>query len=198
MAENEVKGIRTLEEDTKVREYSDKLRALRADGVTKINDCRIELAALKKNKLIAEDERARRVQQLNAEIAKAKEVESRNKSEIAALSKEAVAYVNTISKGIEKAVDEKQDKRIAGAKVFYEKEVAEIRKAAEARENDIKTRLSGGDPQALKSELEICRYELKSALYDSKSRYKDQVDRAKAAKHQAFVDHIQKNRELRN
>ena len=198
MAENEVKGIITLEEDTKVREYSEKLRALRADGVTKINDCKIEIAALKKNKLIAEDEKASRIQQLNADIAKAKEVESRNKSEIAALSKEAVAYVNTISRDIEKAVDEKQDKRIAGAKVYYEKEVAEIRKAAEARENDIKTRLSGGDPQALKSELEICRYELKSALFDSKSRYKDQVDKAKAAKHQAFVDHIQKNRELRN
>ena len=198
MAEDQVKGIITLEEDTKVREYSEKLRALRADGVTKINDCRIELASLKKNKLVSEEERARRVNELNAEIARAREVEERNKAEISKLAKEAVAYVNTISKDIEKAVNEKQDKRIAGAKAFYEKEVAKIRQEAAERENEIKSRLSGGDPQVLKSELEICRYELKSALYDSKSRFGDQLDRAKAAKHQAFVDHIQKNRELRN
>ena len=198
MAENQIKDVISLEEDRKVREYTEKLRALRADGVTRINDCRIELASLKKNKLVADDEKARRIQALNAEIAKAREVESRNKGEIASLSKEAVAYVNSISKEIEASVNARQNKRMEGAKAFYEKEVGDIKAAYAAREEEIKTRLSGGDPQALKSELEICSYELKSALYDSKSRFKDQIDKCKAAKHQAFVDHIQKNRELRN
>ena len=196
MAEN--KEIITLEENKKVQEYSEKLRALREDGVTKINDCRIELASLKKNKLIDEAEKSKRIQALNAEIAKAKEVEARNRAEIASLSKEAVKYVNTVSKDIEASVNARQNKRMEGAKSFYEKEVAQIKQEAAAREAEVRARLSGGDPQVLKSEIEICRYELKSALYDSKSRFKDQMDRAKAAKHQAFVDHIQKNRELRN
>ena len=198
MADNQEKGIITLEENRKVQEYSEKLRALRADGITKINDCRIEIASLKKNKLLDDAERAKRIQKLNAEIESAKKIEARNKAEIAALSKEAVKYVNSVSKEIEAAVNAKQNKRMEGAKAFYEKEVAEIKAAAEKRENEVRSRLSGGDPQMLKSEIEICRYELKSALYDSKSRFKDQMDRAKAAKHQAFVDHIQKNRELRN
>lgn len=198
MAENQTKEMISLEEDRKVREYSEKLRSLRADGITKINDCKAELASLKKNKLIAESDRARRVAELNSEIEKAKAVDARNKSEISALSKEAVAYVNSISKEIEAAVDAKQNKRMEGAKSYYEKEVEDIKRSYADRENDIKTRLSGGDPQILKSELEICSYELKSALYDAKSRYKDQIDKCKAAKHQAFVDHIQKNRELRN
>ena len=193
-----VKEIITLEEDRKVQEYSEKLRALRADGVTKINDCRIEIASIRKNKLISEEDRAKRIQALNAEIAAAKEVEARNRAEIASLSKEAVRYVNGISKDIEAAVNAKQDKRMAGAKAYYEKEVADIRKAGAEREEAVRAQLSGGDPQMLRSELEICRYELKSALFDAKSRYTDQLDKAKAAKHQAFVDHIQKNRELRN
>ncbi len=198
MADNQDKGIIALEENKKVQEYSEKLRELRADGVKKLNDCRIELASLKKNKLIDEADRAKRIQELTAEIEKAKAVEAQNRAEVAAISKEAVKYVNTISKDIEAAVNAKQDKRIEGAKAFYAKEVSEIKSSYEARENEIKSRLSGGDPQMLKSELEICHYELKSALFDSKSRFKDHVDRAKAAKHQAFVDHIQKNRELRN
>ena len=41
MAENQIKDVISLEEDRKVREYTEKLRALRADGVTRINDCRI-------------------------------------------------------------------------------------------------------------------------------------------------------------
>ena len=177
MAENQIKDVISLEEDRKVREYTEKLRALRADGVTRINDCRIELASLKKNKLVADDEKARRIQALNAEIAKAREVESRNKGEIASLAKEAVSYVNSISKEIEASVNARQNKRMEGAKAFYEKEVGDIKAAYAAREEEIKTRLSGGDPQALKSELEICSYELKSALYDSKSRFKDQIDK---------------------
>ena len=197
MADNQEKII-TLEENSKVQEYSERLRSLRADGVTRINDCKIELASLKKNKLIDDNERTSRMRALEAEIAKAREVEARNKAEIASLSKEAVKYVNTVSKDIEAAVNARQNKRMAGAKSFYEKEVAQIKTEAAARESEIKARLSGGDPQMLRSELEICRYELKSALYDSKSRFRDQIDKAKAAKHQAFVDHIQKNRELRN
>ncbi len=197
MAEN-MKEIITLEDDSRVKEYSSRLHDLRADGINRINDCRIEIASLKKNKLIDEAEKAERIKALNAEIAEAREVEARNRAEIASLSKEAVRYVNSVSKEIEKAVNEKQNKRIEGAKAFYEKEIAEIKRAGEEREKEIREKLSGGDPQMLRSELEICRYEQKSALFDSKSRFRDQVDRAKAAKHQAFVDHIQKNRELRN
>ena len=196
MAEKEVYEIMSLEEDVKVQQYSEQLRALRENGVRKLADCKLELAAIKKNKLIDEDIRARRIDELHNEILEAKKVAEQNKAQIASISKEAVAYVNSISKGIEARVAEKQNKRMAGAKAFYEKEVAKIKADGLKRQEDVKARIS--DPQELKSELEICRYELKSALYDSKNRFEDQLDKSKAIKHQAFVDHIQKNREFRN
>ena len=139
--------IATLEEDRKIQEYTEKLRALRADGVTRINDCRIEIASIRKNKLIDQEERNMRIRSLEAEIEKAKEVAAANKAEIAALSKEAVKYVNSVSKEIEKAVNEKQNRKMAGAKDFYEKEVAQIKAKAAEREEETKNRLAGGAGQ---------------------------------------------------
>ena len=196
MAENMVKNITSIEEDQKVKEYSTRLRELRKDGVTKVSDCRLEIVALKKNKLMEDGERSAKIASLQAEIEKAKAVEEKNKAEINAISKEAVAYVNEKASEIEKAVTERQKAKMAKAKEFYVKEVAQIKADAETRKADLHSSIK--DPQQLKSELDIASYELKSALFDSKSRYKRELDKARAAMNQAYVDHIQKNRELRN
>ena len=196
MAENMVKNITSIEEDQKVKEYSTRLRELRKDGVTKVSDCRLEIVALKKNKLMEDGERSAKISSLQAEIEKAKAVEEKNKAEIDAISKEAVAYVNEKASEIEKAVTERQKAKMAKAKEFYVKEVAQIKADAETRKADLHSSIK--DPQQLKSELDIASYELKSALFDSKSRYKRELDKARAAMNQAYVDHIQKNRELRN
>ena len=196
MAENNVKNITSIEEDQKVKDYSARLRDLRRDGVTKISDCRMEIVALKKNKLMDEGERNKRIAELERAIGVAKEVEAKNKAEIDAIAKEAVAYVNQKATEIEKAVTERQKGRMAKAKEYYLKEVEQIKADAEKRKADLHSSIK--DPQMLKSELDIASYELKSALFDSKSRYKRELDKARAAMNQAYVDHIQKNRELRN
>ncbi len=195
MAEN--KEIMSIENDSRIQEYTSRLKALRAEGVTKLADCKIALTAVKKNQLIDEAERKARIDKLNAEIEKAKKVAEQNKAEIDSLSKEAVAYTNSVAKKIEAEVTEVQNKRMQGAKAYYAKEVAEIKEAGKKREEAIQ-KLGIQDPQELKSELSIAKYETKSALFDAKSRYQQQIDRAKAVKNQAYVDHIQKNRELRN
>ena len=196
MAENNVKNITSIEEDQKVKDYSARLRDLRRDGVTKVSDCRMEIVALKKNKLMDEGERNKRIAELERAIGVAKEVEAKNKAEIDAIAKEAVAYVNQKATEIEKAVTERQKGRMAKAKEYYLKEVEQIKADAEKRKADLHSSIK--DPQMLKSELDIASYELKSALFDSKSRYKRELDKARAAMNQAYVDHIQKNRELRN
>ena len=195
MAEN--KEIMSIENDSRIQEYTSRLKALRAEGVTKLADCKIALTAVKKNQLIDEAERKAHIDKLNAEIEKAKKVAEQNKAEIDSLSKEAVAYTNSVAKKIEAEVTEVQNKRMQGAKAYYAKEVAEIKEAGKKREEAIQ-KLGIQDPQELKSELSIAKYETKSALFDAKSRYQQQIDRAKAVKNQAYVDHIQKNRELRN
>ena len=102
MAEN--KEMRSIETDSRIQEYTSRLRALRADGVTKLADCKIALTAAKKNQLIDEAERKAQVDRLNAEIEKAKKVAEANKAEIEALSRDAVAYTNCVAKEIEAEV----------------------------------------------------------------------------------------------
>ena len=194
MADSKV--IMSIEEDRKIQEYTSRLRELRKDGVAKISDCKLEIVALKKNKLMEDAEKSEKIRALESEIEKAKVVEEKNKAEIASLSKEAVSYVNVAAKKIEKEVTDYQNGRMAKAKEYYTKEIAQIKSDAEARKAKLNSSIK--DPQQLKSELDIASYELKSALFDAKSRYKRELDKAKAAKNQAYVDHIQKNREIRN
>lgn len=194
MADSKV--IMSIEEDRKIQEYTSRLRELRKDGVAKISDCKLEIVALKKNKLMGDAEKSEKIRALESEIEKAKVVEEKNKAEIASLSKEAVSYVNVAAKKIEKEVTDYQNGRMAKAKEYYTKEIAQIKSDAEARKAKLNSSIK--DPQQLKSELDIASYELKSALFDAKSRYKRELDKAKAAKNQAYVDHIQKNREIRN
>ncbi len=197
MAENKEIELKTIEDDLRIQEYSSKLRALRAPGVTEMTDVKIALDTLRKNQLISEEEKSAKKAELEARYEKAKAVAAQNKAEIDALSKEAVAYVNTVAKEIEQKVVAVQNRKMAGAKAYYEKEVAQIKAEGQKREADINA-MGIKDPKELKSELSIAQYETKSALYDAKSRYIREIDKAKAAKNQAYVDHIQKNRELRN
>ena len=136
MAENMVNNITSIEEDQKVKDYSARLRDLRKDGITKISDCRLEIVALKKNKLMDEGEKNRKISELQSEIEKAKAVEEKNKAEIDALSKEAVAYVNAKAAEIEKAVTERQKSKMAKAKEFYVKEVEQIKADADTAVQD--------------------------------------------------------------
>ena len=198
MAENKAQEIMTIEEDKRIQQYTEELKALRINGVTKVADCKIQMDAVRKNKLLEEGDRAKELARLSSELEQAKAVAAKNKEKVEALSKEAVAYVNTVAKDIEAAVVAKQNKRMAGAKAYYEKEVAEIKAAGAKRREEVQKEYASADPKELKSELAIADYELRSALFDAKSRYNHEIDQAKAAKNQVFVDHIQKNRELRN
>ena len=198
MADNNAMEVRTIENDKRIQEYTQRLRDLRKDGETKVSDIKIDITALKKNQLIDEREKAAELEKKKAELEKAHAVAAANKAEVQKLSKEAVRYVNEVSKEIEAAVNAKEDKRIAGAKAYYAREVGEIKAAGEKRKEEISRRLATGDPKILKSELSVAEYETKSALFDAKSRFQREIYNCKAAKNQAYVDHIQKNRELRN
>ena len=188
--------IKTFAEEKKIQEYTLKLRELRKDGVTKAADARIQLSSLKKNKLISDEVKAQRIAETQAELEKAQAVAEKNKAEVAALSKEAVKYVNSVAPSIEDVVVAEVKQKREEAKAAYEKEVAEINKKAEERKAAITASVT--DPKEQKSELATADYEKKSALFDAKNRYKYTVDNCKTAKSQIFVEHVQKNRELRN
>lgn len=190
MAEN----ITSLDEDKKLQEYASRLESLRADGVTKINSLRQQIEAIKQSKMIEAAEKARQIESLKAEIEKAKEIAAKNAAEDKALTKEAVAYANALSKTIQAKVKEEEDRKKAEFTKEYAAAVAEIDRAAAEREAKIAA--AGGENA--KVDLATAKYEHKSALFDAKSKYLSNMQKCKDAVYQAFVDHVQKNISLRN
>ncbi len=185
-----------LENDTKLAEYSSKLNNLRAEGVNKITELRQEIAAAKRNKLLDASARAEIINSDKQKIAAAKKTAAADKSEIARISKESVAYANALAKKNIAVIIDKQNAEIARLKADYKKQTAELKEKSNARRAQIIA--ANSDPSVRKEDLRICAYELNSALFDAKSKVSSAINRAKDAKNQAYVDHVQKNRSLRN
>lgn len=191
-----VAEIKTLDEDEKLRGYSETLHNLRKDGVKKIADLKQEIFSLKKSKMIDSAEKQRLISEKKDGIEKAKEVAAKNKAEEIRVEKEAVAYANTISKEYIAQVVLSENESIAKHKQDFAQEVLKIK--SEYAEKESKLKSSGMDSAALKEEIATLKYETKSSLFDARSRLSSTVGRCKDAKNQAFVNHVQKNRSLRN
>lgn len=191
-----VAEIKTLDEDEKLRGYSETLHNLRKDGVKKIADLKQEIFSLKKSKMIDSAEKQRLISEKKDGIETAREVAAKNKAEEIRVEKEAVAYANTISKEYIAQVVLSENESIAKHKQDFAQEVLKIK--SESAEKESKLKSSGMDSAALKEEIATLKYETKSSLFDARSRLSSAVGRCKDAKNQAFVNHVQKNRSLRN
>ena len=189
-------------EDKELNEYSARLFELRKDGVNLISALKQENAALKRNKLLTKEERDAQIAKNNAAIEKAKTVAAENKAQIADLAKKAVARSNALAKDEIAQVTATQNEAIAKLKADYAAKVADIKAASDKRKQDIVTSYAGKtsakDNEDCKEDLRVANYELKSALFDAQSKFESAVDAAKAVKNQAYIDHVQKNRALRN
>ena len=184
----------SLEEDVKLQGYKSKLAALRQDGVTKLADTKQLIYTTKKSKMISQEAKGKLLSQYAKDVESAKADAAKHKAEIDSLTKEAVAYVNNLSKKIEDRVKEEENANIAAYKAEYDKQCA----AVKARLEERISKVTISDPKERKAEIDTIKYEAKSALFDAKSQYTTKVDRSKAAKNQAYVDHVQTNRSLRN
>jgi ABC-type glucose/galactose transport system, permease component len=191
-----------LEEDSKLQEYSSRLLELRRDGVNKISELRLEIAAAKRNMLLDAEAKKKLIAADLKGIAEAKIIARRNKAEADALSKEAVAYANNIAATYIKETSAVQDKVILQLTADYKKKCSELKAEASSKKNEIiksyEGKTSRAERTAKKEDLRINAYELQSSLFDAKSKYASEVNKAKAVKNQAYVDHVQKNRALRN
>ena len=102
------KTVKSLDEDEVLRNYKLALDDLRKDGVNKILSLRQEIAAAKKNKMLEKAQCAEIIANCNKQIAEAKVVAARNKDADKAITKDAVAYANTVSDAYIKQVNEEQ------------------------------------------------------------------------------------------
>jgi methyl-galactoside transport system permease protein len=182
------KTVKSLDEDEVLRNYKLALDDLRKDGVNKILSLRQEIAAAKKNKMLEKAQCAEIIANCNKQIAEAKVVAARNKEADKAITKDAVAYANTVSDAYIKQVNEEQSAQQVKCTEKYKKQLADIKAATAARV----AKLSDAE------EIKVAKFESKSELFDAKSKYQSEIDRCKDIKNQAFVDHVQTNRALRN
>ncbi len=194
--------INYLEADKELNEYTSALAELRKDGVNKISELKSSNAQAKKNKLIDAASREALISKNNAELEKAKAVAAANKAKIAEIVKKAVARSNELSKPHIAQVESEQKKVLSAYKADFEKELASLKEDNANRRTQIaKSYVGKTSPQdnaACKEELKMADFELKSAIFDAKNKYTTKCDRAKALISQAYVDHVQKNRALRN
>ena len=189
-------------EDKELNEYTERLAALRKNGVNLISTLRQENAAAKRNKLLSVEEREKIISENDKKIAEAKKVAAKNKAEIAEIVKAAVARNNELSKPEIAKVAAEQNAIIAKLKEEYAANVAKINEDTLNRKKEIVASYAGKtsqkDNEDCKEDLRVAEYEHNSALFDAKNKFVSAVDAAKAVKNQAFVDFVQKNRALRN
>ena len=191
-----------LEEDAALSEYTQKLEALREQGVNKISVLTQEIVSVRKNKLINAAEKAGRIASLQKQIAEAKTVAARHKDEEKELMRKAVQRVNALAGAFEKEVKINENAKAARYKQEYAEKVRSITEAAEKKKQEIATAFAGKtaeeDIREGREELTAAQNALKSALFDAKNQYQTAVWKCKNAKHQVFVDRVQKNIHLRN
>ncbi len=192
----------TLESDAKIQEYNQRLLDLRKDGVNKVLELKQELFIAKKNKMLDAVQRQRVIAEHKDNIALAQVVAKKNKAEEKRLEKEAVVYANKVSKVYNATVVADQNEAIAKLKVEYKAEIADIKKSGAEGVQKIRAsyvnKPAKVDAKALKEDIDAYKYEVQSALFDAKNHFKGKIGNCKAEKKQAFVDHVQLNRSLRN
>ena len=182
------KSVKSLDEDEVLTKYKLALEELRKDGVNKIVSLKQEIAAARKNRMLEKAQYEEIVIGCKKQIAAAKEIAARNKTTDKAVTKEAVAYANKISEAYIKQVNEEQSKQQVVHTENYKKQIAEIKAATAAQIKKLSTA----------EDKNIAKFECKSELFDAKSKFQSEIDRCKDIKNQAFVDHVQTNRALRN
>ena len=179
--------ILTAEQEAKLRqpidEYVGKIQeqinALRADGTDQVIDIQNKIDSLKRDRIYTAQEKAVKMQTYQAELAKAKEVEAKNKDQVSKLIGEAEAYLkahfNTdyYQAVAASCVEEKQQ-----ALANYAAAVEQLNK----EHQETVSKLS--DPQEIKDE----KYVHKNRLFDAKMTRDKELQAVKDRQHAAF-DH---------
>ena len=179
--------ILTAEQEAKLRqpidEYVGKIQeqinALRADGTDQVIDIQNKIDSLKRDRIYTAQEKAVKMQAYQAELAKAKEVEAKNKDQVSKLIGEAEAYLkahfNTdyYQAVAASCVEEKQQ-----ALANYAAAVEQLNK----EHQETVSKLS--DPQEIKDE----KYVHKNRLFDAKMKRGKDLQEVKDRRHAAF-DH---------
>ena len=155
-----------------------KLNELRENGTNKVLEIQTSLETLKRDKIYTPQEKAKRRETLQAELNKAKEVESRNKAEVSALVAQAESYLKEhFAKDYYNAVAASCKAETAIVKEKYAAAVAELKKEHEASLAKLK------DANEIKDE----KYVHKNRLFDAKMQRDKELQQIKDRRHAAYA-----------
>lgn len=172
----EEKGLRQ-NFDGRVAEIQAKIDALRKDGTDRVLSLQAQMDAVKRDRMLGKEDKRRLLEEHKQELGAARAVEAQNRSQISALIKEAVAYINAnFDKEFFAPVKESCVQEKEAAKREYETQLATLQKEHE------KTLAELRDEQEIKDE----KYVYKNRRFDAKVRLDKQLQAIKDRRHAAF------------
>ena len=175
-AEQEAQLLQPIDEY--VGAIQEKINALRLNGTDKVLDIQNSLENLKRDRIYTADEKQKRAAELKQELAKAKEVEAKNKAEVSELIAEAESYLKANYGAYYQAVVASCAEENVKAQERYKEAVEQL----EREHQETVAKLS--DQQELKDE----KYVHKNRLFDAKMSLLKEKQSIKDRRHVAF-DH---------
>ena len=175
-AEQEAQLLAPIDEH--VGAIQEKINALRLNGTDKVLDIQSSLENLKRDRIYTAEEKQKRAAELKKELEKAKEVEAKNKAEVAKLIAEAESYLKANYGAYYQAVVASCAEENVRAQERYTEAVEQLNR----EHQETVAKLS--DQQELKDE----KYVHKNRLFDAKMSLLKEKQSIKDRRHVAF-DH---------
>lgn len=175
-AEQEAQLLAPIDEH--VGAIQEKINALRLNGTDKVLDIQNSLENLKRDRIYTAEEKQKRAAELKKELEKAKEVEAKNKAEVAKLIAEAESYLKANYGAYYQAVVASCAEENVRAQERYTEAVEQLNR----EHQETVAKLS--DQQELKDE----KYVHKNRLFDAKMSLLKEKQNIKDRRHAAF-DH---------
>ena len=175
-AEQEAQLLAPIDEH--VGAIQEKINALRLNGTDKVLDIQNSLENLKRDRIYTAEEKQKRTAELKAELAKAKEVEAKNKAEVSKLIAEAEGYLKANYGAYYQAVVASCAEENVKAQANYKEAVEQLNR----EHQETVAKLSA--QQELKDE----KYVHKNRLFDAKMSLLKEKQQIKDRRHAAY-DH---------
>ena len=175
-AEQEKKLLQPIEDY--IGKIQKKIDSLRVEGTDKVLALQNEIDGIKKDHILTKSEKEVALAENRAKLEKAKEIEERNKGEIAKLVSDAENYLKAhFDKEYYQPVKESCALEKVAVKERYQKKVAELKQEHAA------TLAKLSDHQEIKDE----NYVYKNRLFDAKMKRDKELQEVKDKRHNAYT-----------
>lgn len=155
----------------------EKVDALRLDGTSKVISLNGHIDVIKKDPHLSKAEKDEIIANDKKELEEALQIESKNKSEVDKLIKDAEDYLSKNYDSYFNQVKSECSAKKVDSKKKYEQHVAEIKKNHESTISKL------SDSQEIKDE----KYVFKNKLFDAKLEYQMELQSIKDEQHEAFT-----------